>query len=67
MLGHCNKLNENFNTCRLLSFFTKQTWSTHFPITFKFFLIYLCRQMSKYFGKCFGPSTRAPKFLTQMP
>ena len=26
----------------------------------------LC-QMSKYFGKCFGPSTRAPKFLTQMP
>ena len=22
--------------------------------------------MSKYFGKCFGPSTRAPKFLTQM-
>ena len=23
--------------------------------------------MSKYFGKCFGPSTRAPKFLTQMP
>ena len=23
--------------------------------------------MSKYFGKCFGPSTRAPKFLTQIP
>ena len=23
--------------------------------------------MSKYFGKCFGPSTRAPKFWTQMP
>ena len=26
----------------------------------------LC-QMSKYFAKCFGPSTRAPKFFTQMP
>ena len=23
--------------------------------------------MSKYFGKFFGPSTRAPKFLTQLP
>ena len=23
--------------------------------------------MSKYFGKCFGPPTRAPKFSTQMP
>ena len=23
--------------------------------------------MSKYFGKCFGPSTPAPKFSTQMP
>ena len=23
--------------------------------------------MSKYFGKCFGPSTRTPKFSTQMP
>ena len=23
--------------------------------------------MSKYFGKCFGPSTRAPKFSNQMP
>ena len=23
--------------------------------------------MSKYFSKCFGPSTRAPKFSTQMP
>ena len=23
--------------------------------------------MSKYFGKCFGPSTRASKFLTKMP
>ena len=23
--------------------------------------------MSKYFGKCFGPSTRAPKFSTQIP
>ena len=41
---------------------TKQTWSTHFPTTFKYFLISLCHV--KYFGKCFGPSTRAPKFLT---
>ena len=23
--------------------------------------------MSKYFGKCFGPFTRASKFLTKMP
>ena len=23
--------------------------------------------MSKYFGKCFGPSTRTPRFSTQMP
>ena len=23
--------------------------------------------MSRYFGKCFGPSTRAPEILTQMP
>ena len=26
----------------------------------------LC-QMSKYFAKCFGPSTQVPKFLTQIP
>ena len=36
------KLIENFSTCRLLPFSTKQTWSTHFPITFKYFLIFLC-------------------------
>ena len=29
-------------TDRLLHFSTKETWSTHFPITFKYFLISLC-------------------------
>ena len=32
----------NFNSCRLLHFSTKWTWSIHFPITFKSFLISLC-------------------------
>ena len=32
----------NFNSCRLLPFSTKQTCSTHFPITFKYFLVSLC-------------------------
>ena len=40
------------------------TRSHNFWIFSNFFV--LC-QMSKYFGKCFGPSTRAPKFLTQIP
>ena len=29
-------------SCRLFPFSTKQTWSTYLPITFKYFLIFLC-------------------------
>ena len=37
-------------------------------LTFKSFVISLCYgRMSKYFGKCFGTSTRAPTILTKMP
>ena len=40
------------------------TLSHNFKIFSNFFV--LCR-MSKYFGKCFGTSTRAPTILTKMP
>ena len=40
-MEHC-ELIENFNSRSLLHFSTKQTWSTHFPITFKYFLISFC-------------------------
>ena len=50
------------------SFFHKinlvYTLSNNFQIFSNFFV--LC-EMSRYFGKCFGPSTRVPKFWAQMP